>query len=146
MHIEIPASVLDVEIDDRYELRTNDTDLVSETKSMKDSKPPLPKVHTTPKKPTTPKATDVRKPTEKLVRNAKASPRITPKATPLQSPGAEHPPLIRECTVEIIKGEAKEDAKSDDKHEEKKDQGTEKTQVINILPLDGQNARDPRKA
>nr|XP_012138259.1 PREDICTED: MAP7 domain-containing protein 1-like isoform X11 [Megachile rotundata] len=102
--------------------------LVSDTKLTKDSKPPLPKVHSTPKKSSTPKATEVKKPTEKLVKNAKASPRITPKATPLQSPGAENAPLIRECTGEIIKNEGKEDAKLEDKHEEKKDQGTEKTQ------------------
>ena len=104
----------------------------SEPKTTKDSKPPLPKVHSTPKKTSTPKATEMRKPTEKLVKNAKASPRITPKATPLQSPGAENAPLIRGSTGEIIKSEVKEDAKSEDKHqEEKKDQGTEKTQVIN---------------
>ena len=106
----------------------------SEPKTTKDSKPPLPKVHSTPKKTSTPKATEMRKPTEKLVKNAKASPRITPKATPLQSPGAENAPLIRGSTGEIIKSEVKEDAKSEDKHqEEKKDQGTEKTQVINSL-------------
>ncbi|XP_026671464.1 ensconsin isoform X10 [Ceratina calcarata] len=103
-------------------------DLLSDTKSSKDSKPPLPKVHSTPKKPSTPKASDVKKPMEKLVKSAKASPRITPKATPLQSPGAENAPLIRGSTSEIIKNEAKEDTKSDDKQEEKKDQGTEKTQ------------------
>ncbi|XP_026671460.1 MAP7 domain-containing protein 1 isoform X6 [Ceratina calcarata] len=102
--------------------------LLSDTKSSKDSKPPLPKVHSTPKKPSTPKASDVKKPMEKLVKSAKASPRITPKATPLQSPGAENAPLIRGSTSEIIKNEAKEDTKSDDKQEEKKDQGTEKTQ------------------
>ncbi|KAK9305472.1 hypothetical protein QLX08_003492 [Tetragonisca angustula] len=103
--------------------------LASEPKTTKDSKPPLPKVHSTPKKTSTPKVTEIRKPTEKLVKNAKASPRITPKATPLQSPGAENAPLIRGSTGEIIKSEVKEDAKSEDKHqEEKKDQGTEKTQ------------------
>ncbi|XP_029043637.1 MAP7 domain-containing protein 1-like isoform X8 [Osmia bicornis bicornis] len=102
--------------------------LVSDTKLTKDSKPPLPKVHSTPKKPSTPKATEARRPTEKLVKNAKASPRITPKATPLQSPGAENVPLIRECAGEIIKNEGKEDVKLEDKQEEKKDQGTEKTQ------------------
>ncbi|XP_076760642.1 uncharacterized protein LOC143429101 isoform X6 [Xylocopa sonorina] len=102
--------------------------LAGEIKSMKDSKPPLPKVHSTPKKPSTPKATEIKKPTEKLVKNAKASPRITPKATPLQSPGAENAPLIRGSTGEIIKTELKEDIKAEDKQEEKKDQGTEKTQ------------------
>lgn len=74
----------------------------------------------------------MRKPTEKLIRNAKSSPRITPKATPLQSPGAEHAPLIRETNAEIIKqNEIKDaqDVKSEDKNEEKKDQGSEKTQV-----------------
>ncbi|XP_071863961.1 uncharacterized protein isoform X10 [Bombus fervidus] len=103
-------------------------DLVSEPKSTKDSKPPLPKVHSTPKKSSTPKATEIKKPTEKLVKSAKASPRITPKVTPLQSPGAENAPLIRGSTGEIIKSEVKEDIKLDDKYEEKKDQGTEKTQ------------------
>ncbi|XP_068971348.1 ensconsin-like isoform X12 [Bombus flavifrons] len=103
-------------------------DLVSEPKSTKDSKPPLPKVHSTPKKSSTPKATEIKKPTEKLVKSAKASPRITPKVTPLQSPGAENAPLIRGSTGEIIKSEVKEDTKLDDKYEEKKDQGTEKTQ------------------
>ncbi|XP_050479529.1 ensconsin isoform X12 [Bombus huntii] len=102
--------------------------LVSEPKSTKDSKPPLPKVHSTPKKSSTPKATEIKKPTEKLVKSAKASPRITPKVTPLQSPGAENAPLIRGSTGEIIKSEVKEDTKLDDKYEEKKDQGTEKTQ------------------
>lgn len=102
--------------------------LVSDTKLTKDSKPPLPKVHSTPKKSSTPKVTEAKKPTEKLVKNAKASPRITPKATPVQSPGAENAPLIRECAGEIIKHEGKEDAKLEDKQEEKKDQGTEKTQ------------------
>lgn len=101
-------------------------------KLTKDSKPPLPKVHSTPKKPPTPKATEVKKPTEKLIKNVKSSPRITPKATPLQSPGAEHAPFIRDSTVEIIKqNDAKDtqDVKSEDKNEEKKDQGSEKIQV-----------------
>jgi len=74
----------------------------------------------------------VRKPTEKLIKNAKSSPRITPKATPLQSPGAEHAPLIRETNMEIIKqdeGKEAHDVKLEDKNEEKKDQGSEKTQV-----------------
>ncbi|KAG7206854.1 hypothetical protein KM043_000755 [Ampulex compressa] len=113
--------------------------LVGEAKLTKDSKPPLPKVHSTPKKPSTPKATEAKKPTEKLIKNAKASPRITPKATPLQSPGAEHAPLIRESTIEIIKQEEEKekekekekeprDVKAEDKQEEKKDQGTEKSQ------------------
>lgn len=80
----------------------------------------------------------MRKPTEKLIKNAKSSPRITPKATPLQSPGAEHAPLIREINVEIIKqdeGKEMQDVKSEDKNEEKKDQGSEKTQVNFILYL-----------
>lgn len=105
---------------------------MAEVRLTKDSKPPLPKVHSTPKKPSTPKATEVKKATEKLIRNAKASPRITPRATPLQSPGVEHAPLIRETNVEIIKqNENKEsqDVKLEDKNEEKKDQGTEKIQV-----------------
>lgn len=111
-------------------------DLVGDAKLTKDSKPPLPKVHSTPKKPSTPKAAEVRKPTEKLIKNAKSSPRITPKATPLQSPGVEHAPLIRETNAEIIKqdeGKETQDVKSEDKNEEKKDQGSEKTQVNLIL-------------
>lgn len=109
-------------------------DLMGEAKLTKDSKPPLPKVHSTPKKPL-PKAAEVRKPTDKLIRSARSSPRITPKATPLQSPGVEHVPLIRETNVEIIKqDESKEtqDVKLEDKSEEKKDQGSEKTQVNSI--------------
>ncbi|XP_076641929.1 uncharacterized protein LOC143352873 isoform X3 [Halictus rubicundus] len=102
--------------------------LLGEVKLTKDSKPPLPKVHSTPKKPSTPKVTEIKKPTEKLTKSAKASPRITPKATPLQSPGVEHEPFIREDSSEIIKIEGKEDIKVEDKHEEKKDQGTEKSQ------------------
>ncbi|XP_017765680.1 PREDICTED: MAP7 domain-containing protein 1 [Eufriesea mexicana] len=118
--------------------------LLSETKSTKDSKPPLPKVHSTPKKSSTPKATEIKKPTEKLVKNAKASPRITPKATPLQSPGVENVPLIRGSTGEIIKSDGKEDPKLEDKHEEKKDQGTEKTQQeINAAEQGSEDAKKP---
>ncbi|XP_029674722.1 ensconsin-like isoform X16 [Formica exsecta] len=115
---------------------TRSPDLMGDVKLTKDSKPPLPKVHSTPKKPSTPKAIEMKKPTEKLIKNAKSSPRITPKATPLQSPGVEHAPLIRETTAEIIKqNEDKEaqDVKLEDKNEEKKDQGTEKTQEANIV-------------
>ncbi|XP_018344031.1 PREDICTED: MAP7 domain-containing protein 1-like isoform X4 [Trachymyrmex septentrionalis] len=107
-----------------------------DTKLTKDSKPPLPKVHSTPKKPSIPKVAEVRKPTEKLIKNAKSSPRITPKATPLQSPGAEHAPLIRETNVEIIKQDENKETqnvKLEDKNEEKKDQGSEKTQEANIV-------------
>ncbi|XP_024935872.1 ensconsin isoform X41 [Cephus cinctus] len=109
-------------------------DLVDVVKATKDSKPPLPKVHSTPKKPSTPKGTDIaKKPNEKLIKHARPSPRITPKATPLQSPGIEQVPLIRENTTEIIKqNEAKEkkDAKSEaEKYDEKEDQGTEKTEA-----------------
>ncbi|XP_018405034.1 PREDICTED: ensconsin isoform X10 [Cyphomyrmex costatus] len=105
-------------------------------KLTKDSKPPLPKVHSTPKKPSIPKVAEVRKPTEKLIKNAKSSPRITPKATPLQSPGAEHAPFIRETNVEIIKQDENKETqnvKSEDKNEEKKDQGSEKTQEANVV-------------
>ncbi|XP_043283099.1 ensconsin-like isoform X13 [Venturia canescens] len=104
--------------------------LVGDIKVTKDSKPPLPKVHSTPKKPTTPKVTDPpKKPTDKLIKSARASPRITPKATPLQSPGAEHPPLIRENTTEIIKhNNGNKELKTEEKNEEKKDQGTEKAE------------------
>ncbi|XP_025265353.1 inner centromere protein isoform X31 [Camponotus floridanus] len=114
---------------------TEKHNLVGDVKLTKDSKPPLPKVHSTPKKPSIPKVTEIKKPTEKLIKNAKSSPRITPKATPLQSPGVEHAPLIRETTAEIIKqNEDKEahDVKLEDKNEEKKDQGTEKTQEANV--------------
>lgn len=78
------------------------------------------------------KIVEVKKPTEKLMKNAKLSPRVTPKATPLQSPGAEYAPLIRETNLEIIKQiESKDtqDVKSEEKNEEKKDQGSEKIQV-----------------
>ena len=103
---------------------------------MKDSKPPLPKVHSTPKKPSTPKATDiVRKPTERLIKSAKASPRVTPRATPLQSPGIEHVPLIRENTTEIIKPSESKEVKLDEKEEEKIDQGSEKTEVCCIFSI-----------
>ncbi|XP_076375929.1 uncharacterized protein LOC143259034 isoform X36 [Megalopta genalis] len=102
--------------------------LFGDVKLSKDSKPPLPKVHSTPKKSSTPKLTEIKKPTEKLTKSAKASPRITPKATPLQSPGVEHEPFIREGSGEIIKNEGKEEIKAEDKQEEKKDQGTEKSQ------------------
>ncbi|XP_067213001.1 MAP7 domain-containing protein 2 isoform X35 [Linepithema humile] len=110
---------------------TEKHNLVGEVKLTKDSKPPLPKVHSTPKKPSTPKATEMKKPTEKLIRNARSSPRITPKATPLQSPGAEHAPFIRETHAEIIKqneNKDMQDVKFEDKNEEKKDQGSEKAQ------------------
>ncbi|XP_043283094.1 ensconsin-like isoform X8 [Venturia canescens] len=109
---------------------TRSPDLVGDIKVTKDSKPPLPKVHSTPKKPTTPKVTDPpKKPTDKLIKSARASPRITPKATPLQSPGAEHPPLIRENTTEIIKhNNGNKELKTEEKNEEKKDQGTEKAE------------------
>ncbi|XP_012277191.1 ensconsin isoform X5 [Orussus abietinus] len=125
-----PASIAGtgVSVTDRH-------NLTGDVRATKDSKPPLPKVHNTPKKPSTPKAAEtVKKPTEKLIKSAKASPRVTPKATPLQSPGTEHAPLIRENTTEIIKeveGEKVKSIKSDvpEKQEEKKDEGTEKTQV-----------------
>ncbi|KAH0951102.1 hypothetical protein HN011_002886, partial [Eciton burchellii] len=118
---------------------TEKHNLVGDVKLTKDSKPPLPKVHSTPKKPSPLKTADVKKPTEKLIKNAKSSPRITPKVTPLQSPGAEHAPLIREINPEIIKqNESKDtqDVKSEDKNEEKKDQGSEKMQQqqeVNII-------------
>ncbi|XP_076676461.1 uncharacterized protein LOC143373266 isoform X21 [Andrena cerasifolii] len=123
---------------------TRSPDLSGDLRPTKDSKPPLPKVHSTPKKPSTPKTTEAKKPSEKLVKNAKASPRITPRATPLQSPGAEIAPFIRESTAEIIKSEAKEDIKLDDKHEEKKDQGTEKTQQeISAAEQETEEAKKP---
>lgn len=109
-------------------------DLIGDAKLAKDSKPPLPKVHSTPKKPSTPKSTEIKKPVEKLIRNARSSPRVTPRATPLQSPGVEHAPLIRE-NVEIIKqndDKDLQDVKSEDKNDEKEDQGNEKMQVHNF--------------
>ncbi|XP_043499273.1 MAP7 domain-containing protein 2 isoform X9 [Polistes fuscatus] len=112
-------------------------DLSGDAKLTKDSKPPLPKVHSTPKKPSTPKTSEVKKPTEKLTKNAKASPRITSKATPLQSPGIEHSPLIREAT-EIIEHEQHDDVKngkSEERNEEKKDHGSEKAQDIEEAEL-----------
>ncbi|XP_063990462.1 MAP7 domain-containing protein 2-like isoform X9 [Diachasmimorpha longicaudata] len=100
--------------------------------ATKDSKPPLPKVHTTPKKPSTPRtsAETPRKPGDRLIKSAKASPRVTPKATPLQSPGSEQPPLIRQNTTEIIKNYSKEvgEIKVEEEVEEKRDQGSEKCQ------------------
>ncbi|XP_036147116.1 ensconsin isoform X19 [Monomorium pharaonis] len=127
--------------------------MMGDAKLTKDSKPPLPKVHSTPKKPSTPKAMEVRKPTEKLIRNAKSSPRITPKATPLQSPGIEHIPLIREANVEIIKqdeGKEAPNVKSEDKNEEKKDQGSEKVQqqakVVESVTNDTTVATEPVSA
>ncbi|XP_043499270.1 MAP7 domain-containing protein 2 isoform X6 [Polistes fuscatus] len=111
--------------------------LSGDAKLTKDSKPPLPKVHSTPKKPSTPKTSEVKKPTEKLTKNAKASPRITSKATPLQSPGIEHSPLIREAT-EIIEHEQHDDVKngkSEERNEEKKDHGSEKAQDIEEAEL-----------
>lgn len=99
-------------------------------KVMKDSKPPLPKVHSTPKKPSTPKVTDIlKKPSERLIKSARASPRVTPRATPLQSPGIEHVPLICENTTEIIKPSESKEVKLVEKQEEKIDQGSEKTDV-----------------
>ncbi|XP_014604647.1 PREDICTED: MAP7 domain-containing protein 2 isoform X4 [Polistes canadensis] len=111
--------------------------LSGDAKLTKDSKPPLPKVHSTPKKPSTPKTSEVKKPTDKLTKNAKASPRITSKATPLQSPGIEHSPLIREAT-EIIEHEQHDDVKngkSEERNEEKKDHGSEKAQDIEEAEL-----------
>ncbi|XP_046838270.1 MAP7 domain-containing protein 2-like isoform X26 [Vespa crabro] len=101
-----------------------------DAKLTKDSKPPLPKVHSTPKKPSTPKASEIKKPTEKLIKNAKASPRITPKATPLQSPGVEHSPLIREATEIIGHDNDNKNGKSEERNEEKKDHGSEKAQDV----------------
>lgn len=100
-------------------------------KLTKDSKPPLPKVHSTPKKPLIPKAAAemIRKPSDKLIKSARASPRVTPKATPIQSPGVEHVPLIRENTTEIIRPFEAKYAKLDEKLEEKTDQGSEKIEV-----------------
>ncbi|XP_046838176.1 MAP7 domain-containing protein 2-like isoform X15 [Vespa crabro] len=105
-------------------------DFSGDAKLTKDSKPPLPKVHSTPKKPSTPKASEIKKPTEKLIKNAKASPRITPKATPLQSPGVEHSPLIREATEIIGHDNDNKNGKSEERNEEKKDHGSEKAQDV----------------
>ncbi|XP_047370988.1 MAP7 domain-containing protein 2-like isoform X13 [Vespa velutina] len=105
-------------------------DFSGDAKLTKDSKPPLPKVHSTPKKPSMPKACEIKKPTEKLIKNAKASPRITPKATPLQSPGVEHSPLIREATEIIGHDNDNKNGKSEERNEEKKDHGSEKAQDV----------------
>ncbi|XP_044015956.1 MAP7 domain-containing protein 2 isoform X17 [Aphidius gifuensis] len=117
--------------------RSPDSELRGTTK---DSKPPLPKVHTTPKKPSTPKTSGdtPKKHNERLIKSAKASPRVTPKATPLQSPGNEQPPLIRQHTTEIIKStsDIKDTVKIktlDDKYDEKKDQGSEKNIISNNM-------------
>ncbi|XP_063990491.1 ensconsin-like isoform X34 [Diachasmimorpha longicaudata] len=111
---------------------TRSPDLGEVKAATKDSKPPLPKVHTTPKKPSTPRtsAETPRKPGDRLIKSAKASPRVTPKATPLQSPGSEQPPLIRQNTTEIIKNYSKEvgEIKVEEEVEEKRDQGSEKCQ------------------
>ncbi|XP_051156772.1 ensconsin isoform X19 [Leptopilina boulardi] len=105
--------------------------VLGEMKLTKDSKPPLPKVHSTPKKPLIPKAAAemIRKPSDKLIKSARASPRVTPKATPIQSPGVEHVPLIRENTTEIIRPFEAKYAKLDEKLEEKTDQGSEKIEI-----------------
>ncbi|XP_046619894.1 MAP7 domain-containing protein 1 isoform X8 [Neodiprion virginianus] len=110
---------------------------IGDLKVTKDSKPPLPKVHSTPKKPSTPKTAGenvAKKPIDKLIKSTKASPRITPKATPLQSPGTEHPPIIQTHVAEFIKQEEQTDIKNGDqqiieKHEEKLDHGTEKIDI-----------------
>lgn len=112
-------------------------DSIGDGKSMKDAKPPLPKVHSTPKKlSTTPRTLDSgKKPTEKLIKSARASPRVTPKATPLQSPAVEHSPLsIHEAAPEIIRQKEKKHreskvVKQEEKSEEKQDHGTEKAEV-----------------
>ncbi|XP_035717405.1 MAP7 domain-containing protein 2-like isoform X22 [Vespa mandarinia] len=114
-----------------------------DAKLTKDSKPPLPKVHSTPKKPSTPKASEIKKPTEKLIKNAKASPRITPKATPLQSPGVEHSPLIREATEIIGHDNDNKNGKSEERNEEKKDHGSEKAQdVVDLELVDNEEKND----
>ncbi|XP_046483116.1 ensconsin isoform X17 [Neodiprion pinetum] len=110
---------------------------IGDLKVTKDSKPPLPKVHSTPKKPSTPKTAGenvAKKPIDKLIKSTKASPRITPKATPLQSPGTEHPPIIQTHVAEFIKQEEQTEIKNGDqqiieKHEEKLDHGTEKIDI-----------------
>ncbi|XP_046596056.1 titin homolog isoform X3 [Neodiprion lecontei] len=112
-------------------------DFIGDLKVTKDSKPPLPKVHSTPKKPSTPKTAGenvAKKPIDKLIKSTKASPRITPKATPLQSPGTEHPPIIQTHVAEFIKQEEQTEIKNGDqqiieKHEEKLDHGTEKIDI-----------------
>ncbi|XP_046746553.1 titin homolog isoform X3 [Diprion similis] len=112
-------------------------DFIGDLKVTKDSKPPLPKVHSTPKKPSTPKAVGenvAKKPIDKLIKSTKASPRITPRATPLQSPGTEHPPVIQTNVAEFIKQEEQTEIKNGDpeiieKHEEKLDYGTEKIEI-----------------
>ncbi|XP_058810552.1 ensconsin-like isoform X2 [Phymastichus coffea] len=70
-------------------------------KQQKDAKPPLPKAHAggtggtggagTPRKPAPPAAKPERRSAPAPPRSAKASPRATPRPSPLQSPGAEPP-------------------------------------------------------
>ncbi|XP_023313532.1 ensconsin-like isoform X3 [Trichogramma pretiosum] len=85
----------------------------SELKQLKDSKPPLPKVHALQKKPTTPVSTvtppssaskSADRKSSVMSRSVRASPRATPKATPLQSPAVEQPPIVQE-TVSKPKNE-----------------------------------------
>ncbi|XP_039288913.1 ensconsin isoform X33 [Nilaparvata lugens] len=56
-------------------------------------KPPLPKVHTTKKQPAPAKPELAKKPTSEKIKSTKSSAATTPKATPLQSPGVDAPPL-----------------------------------------------------
>jgi len=62
------------------------------------AKPPLPKVHTAKKLPKS--ETPGKKTADKVMKPAKASPRMTPKTTPLQSPGSEVPPSLSQDPAE----------------------------------------------
>lgn len=72
------------------------------------------------------------------MRSAKPSPRATPRATPLQSPGVENTLFIQDNAMECIKQTEKKEPKDikltrEEKHEEKKDQGSEKMEVLYFL-------------
>ncbi|XP_032458159.1 serine/arginine repetitive matrix protein 1 isoform X3 [Nasonia vitripennis] len=101
-----PASIAGTGVSVSSSVERNNT--TNDTKAQKDSKPPLPKVHSssTPKKPsatstpTSAKSASASTAERKssapgTTRSARASPRVTPRATPLQSPGVEHPPVLQ---------------------------------------------------
>lgn len=103
---------------------------LGEAKLGRDSKPPLPKVHSTPKKPSTPRVAEgARRSTEKLSRSVRASPRVTP----LQSPAVENVAFVREVaetTVKTVKVEEKVPEaipKVEDKNEEQPEEVTQVT-------------------
>jgi len=78
------------------EIRTSKTQNLNT--DHESAKPPLPKVHTAKKLPKS--ETPGKKTTDKVMKPTKASPRMTPKTTPLQSPGAEVPPSLSQDPAE----------------------------------------------